>query len=814
MAGLDPNAQSLSVSGTVNITRATPSGAGPLYVQVLPSETHAHFVERYKVYEGTGASIVNQILADGFLTPEEGYRMAVAALDQVPTPAGVVVGRRDAADLTWGASAQAAIDAVPVGESPPWLGWHIGSRVQADIESVAEVVRNQRSPLVEGPLFIFGAKTSDEAVRTSAAGNVVETLRGLGDDTTLVCWSDLTRVQTPAKFCTALQNFDLAPDAGVLFQIALSVSDGALQTIPLLATRASVLGTGAEPFDFEPGEFLLVRIDDELTVTVAFEATALTILGSVDEPYAPTGQTFQIATETTAATTITLTAAETTRALAAAKINADLGEAIATDGGTGVLLTGNVRGTDGFVQVIEGTGGAALLGLAVSTAIGTGNVGNIDAVDMAEVVTIGQPEAGARATFIDESGAPRIRSERYGTSSKIEILAGSSANVLTELGYGAGQTGTGTGFAVDASATTAVELEAALATFTGLTSDSSTGRLCFETVAKGEGVSIDVDSKVQVDRLVLTSSGADTIGFSYDGLTALTTTSVSTVADAAALKVAFDADVDYTTRGSIQILADNSLAITWTDGQTHTSTDESTVANAVAFSTLPSAANAFGLLVTSFSGSGVAESWAEVRQLAGYLAYASPPLEEKQRPVDGVRLRTSDPSQGFVPHSGITKTDVQNIVNEGAWVMNPARSPARTFGVQMADGIKLTTRVTADLVHTALVREGVRFLDDNVDLGVFVALDQGTIDQVERLFRDVIAKFVRGNHVTPLKDPNDPSFDSERDGSITFPKLQQLTPSQIQTGTLAGIEVNLVAKAQLQKIDFTVNLVAATQAAV
>lgn len=816
MPGIFPNQLQHISGGTVTITTATPTGTGPLPIMIVPAVFHNNFLGRYKVYKGLGSTILALVNADGFSKSSTVYAMVSAAVAQNPAPQTVVLGKRDIADISWSATMQAILDSVPLGEVPPWFAHYIESKDKADIVDVAQWTLNVQSSLVQGPNFWFIADTADAAVLTAQAGNVIETVRNQSagnfgsNGVTSIAWSDLTRVQTPATLQTKKETFNLTPIFGVPLYMVWKVNDGPLQSFFFQGSQALVQGAGPFPANLEPGDNLDLEIDG-FPFSAIYDATAATILSGAEEPYAPAGgETFFVTFEGVE-TEITLLVTDITAALIAANINAAVGDVVATDDGGSVRLTSTIRGLTSSVQVTEGTGGNAILQFSTSIVNGTGNVDNIDAVTLTEAISVIQ-EAVQTTGIIFGATELNIQSATYGTGSTIEILNTSAANLLTEFGLVVGLT-LGTGFASNLAATTAVELATLFAgELVDVVHDSTTGRVISTTILKGDGTSIKLLSP-QAKVLKLTPSAGDLIGFKLDNLPVLAVVSVDAPTDAAALKALFDANAMYTAIGTLEIGDDNSLLFIAIDNGAHAFSDQSVAPASISGITAGTGYAALGYTDLTAFGFGLAEGYIHIRLASRYLSYSNPDLEHQQRPVDQVILNPGLPT---IQHSGISRIEFLTVVNGdgnnlyGGWLLDAANG-SRTYGTQMTNKIKMQTFMTSILIKNTIVRETVNFLNVNAQAGLFLGLDEDTLNSVRGLYTSILTKFVNAEHITPLKDPNDPKFDPQRDSAFIIPPFSSLNPVEVQQGLIKGIQMQLIAKAPLQGIFWDINLVAATQ---
>lgn len=820
MTGIFSNKFNHISGGTVTISKNTPSGTGPLTNMFVPAEFHNNFLGRYKIYRGAGSTIRALVLADGFSAASSTFEYVTTALSQTPTPSSLVLGKREMGDVSWVATLQAILDAVPLGEVPPYFGIEIETQDKADLVAAAQWCLDIQSNLFNGPNFWISLHTKDLDVLTAQAGNVIETIakQSSGNQSsngvTSVVWSDMTRVQKPAGVITKLQTFNLVPPFDVPLYAAWSVNKGPLQYLFFDGAPALVQGAGPFPANLEPGNNLDFDIDG-FSGTAVFNGVASTILSGAAEPYAPVGGETLTLYIDGVSHLITLLNTDTTAALVATNINTVVGSAVAADDGGQVRITSPTRGTDSSIQVEEGSGANAILQFSTSLILGSGNVGNIDAVELTEAIDIIQNAAASNGIIFGNTEL-NIQSATYGSASYVEILNTSAANLLTEFGLVVGVT-MGSGFAGNLEATTAAEL-AALYTLelTGVSHDSSTGRVISTTTLKGKGTSIDLLTP-QVQVLTLTSSAADDIGFKYDSLPALTVVSVDEATDAAALKVLFDANPLYTSIGALEVGFDNTLRFISLDKGIHTFEDQSTGNASVSSAASGAAYSALGYTSLNGEGKGIANGHLDIALPARLLSYNNPDLEHEQRPTDLIYFNPAPTADDGIKHSGISAIQRNNIVNGdgtetyGGWCLDPYFD-SKTFGTQMANKVKIQTFLSAVLFKNAVVREMTNYLSMNAQKGIFIGANEIAFNTVKGICLSLIDQFALAKHFTPYKDSSDTSFDPNRDSTLNVTPFNQQNPVNLQQGIFEGFEFNLVALSGLQQIRFAINIDGSYQA--
>jgi hypothetical protein len=202
----------------------------------------------------------------------------------------------------------------------------------------------------------------------------------------------------PSLIGNANFSWDLEPGATAVFQTAFgTTSTATFSAAAALLTSAA----GTYPTTFAGGESMNVTID---------EGTPLQI-GPID---------------------ITFTAAQTTQALVIARINAVLGYTAAVNAGGGVTtLAGRIRGNTGSVKVnsVSGALVTTATGFSAASAVGTGNVSNIDAVSFAEVKNIIQAAVSGSVVDRDSNGNLRVAH-----TTAVELLY-TTASTADNLGF-------------------------------------------------------------------------------------------------------------------------------------------------------------------------------------------------------------------------------------------------------------------------------------------------------------------------------------------------------------------------------------------
>lgn len=201
-----------------------------------------------------------------------------------------------------------------------------------------------------------------------------------------------------------------------------------------LSRLACVVG-GQGPFNLEPGEIVRVNVDGVADTggDVTFAAAAALIAGGAfASPAAGTTLELKVGTTVDNGITRVITfAGGEAIADVVTLINNTVGAPPATpvaadDGGGDLDLMSIVRGTSGRVEIVGGTA-VATLGHVVGSAVGTGDVANIDAVTLAEGVGHLNATLMESTADIDGDGNLRICNTNVPLTGTIEIDAASTA---------------------------------------------------------------------------------------------------------------------------------------------------------------------------------------------------------------------------------------------------------------------------------------------------------------------------------------------------------------------------------------------------
>lgn len=209
------------------------------------------------------------------------------------------------------------------------------------------------------------------------------------------------------------------------------------QSLSTAATSATpgVADSVVQPFNLEPGQTLVVKIDAGGAQTFTFAATAASRTAGANGPYAlVNAMTLQVAIDGGSTFTktfatgefVSIGAATVTEVLAS--LNAFFASngmgCVATVQASAFKITSNRRGTGSGVNIVGGSANA-IFTFTTGNLAGTGDVSNIDAVTAAEVVTKLGTLTGSVPSVV--SGKVRITSNTTGGASSVQVDATSTA---------------------------------------------------------------------------------------------------------------------------------------------------------------------------------------------------------------------------------------------------------------------------------------------------------------------------------------------------------------------------------------------------
>lgn len=199
--------------------------------------------------------------------------------------------------------------------------------------------------------------------------------------------------------------------------------------------QAYVTGGSSFLYNLEPSQILSLDIGAGY-VSSTFTATAATVTAVAGT--FPTlftgGETLTIGYDAAPDFVVTFLAADQSNAQVVARINAYAGFTFADLSAGQVRLTGIQRGNGAMVRVVAGsTGVLATLGFTAATTMGTGNVGNIDAVAFTEIKTIVEAAMTA-AVLVEQDSQGRLRVSKIYVANTDYIAVG-PATTATGLGF-------------------------------------------------------------------------------------------------------------------------------------------------------------------------------------------------------------------------------------------------------------------------------------------------------------------------------------------------------------------------------------------
>lgn len=219
-----------------------------------------------------------------------------------------------------------------------------------------------------------------------------------------------------------------------------SAASATINTANLAATAGTVRAANAGPYALVAGQLLRILIDSFSHVDATFNATSGYQQSSAATFGLANAETLLVAIDGGSVQTITFATAnfvDITHATAtevANVINAQIKGASATVTSNKVQITSDSEGLGSSVNVSGGTANGALsfpTGTG-GTGTGTGNVQNISAVTVAEVVSAINTAITSTGAATNDSGKPRITSATTGNSSSVTV---SSASTATAIGF-------------------------------------------------------------------------------------------------------------------------------------------------------------------------------------------------------------------------------------------------------------------------------------------------------------------------------------------------------------------------------------------
>lgn len=376
------------------------------------------FPGRIKAYSGTQSQKLAALVADGFATTSDAYRQVQSMNLQDGPPRTIYVGRKDAADADWGEAISEIKAEADLSADISFYAFVAATRDPLEIEAIADYLEGVPD---EDVFAFYLAQTDDPNVLANNPGNVAENILAKDYKRIALLWHDPETASGygPAILQSAVGPFNVPNNS----TIQLRIDGGATQIFTFVATAATLLGSNAETFVVADGDDLIVSVNNGSPYTVTFDTSAATVLCTNAETYDFTdGMTLSVR----------------------------------VDGGAAQVVTFN--GTAGSVDTDPEP--YAFAGASVTFAIdgGANQVVNFAVTDTTAALVKAALDAqlsGVTTTII-AGPAVRISSNRLGTSSNVEVVAG-AGNGLAELGLIVGDN-FGTGFAAFLDAATAAEV--------------------------------------------------------------------------------------------------------------------------------------------------------------------------------------------------------------------------------------------------------------------------------------------------------------------------------------------------------------------
>ncbi|CAB4154974.1 hypothetical protein UFOVP650_57 [uncultured Caudovirales phage] len=193
-----------------------------------------------------------------------------------------------------------------------------------------------------------------------------------------------------------------------------------------LATLTGNVG----PFAVAVGDTLAATTNIGTGSSTAIAATVATRAGaSAAFASVVSGDTFGILIDGGVQVNVVLGGGDITAAAVVSRINSALGYTAAVVNTGQADISGRTRGTAGSVRMVEVTSGVlAKIGHTAGTTVGTGNVGNVDAVTVDELITIINGTVALSSIQVaadkDRLGRLRLSNNVAATASSIRVDAG------------------------------------------------------------------------------------------------------------------------------------------------------------------------------------------------------------------------------------------------------------------------------------------------------------------------------------------------------------------------------------------------------
>ncbi len=202
---------------------------------------------------------------------------------------------------------------------------------------------------------------------------------------------------------------------------AASLMTNSLGGAPTPASESSVVG----PFDLSNGQTLVIRVNGGATQTFTFTGARAIVLGGSPTLPPAASSTLDVTIDGFPQQVV-FAGTETTVALAVAAINAQLnhGRAVVDTGSGFIDIESDIEGSAAEVIISGGTALTAL-GLSTTTVHGSGNVPNINVVQVADAIAV--LVGLTQATATSEGGELVLTSISTGASATIQVTNASTA---------------------------------------------------------------------------------------------------------------------------------------------------------------------------------------------------------------------------------------------------------------------------------------------------------------------------------------------------------------------------------------------------
>ncbi len=218
-------------------------------------------------------------------------------------------------------------------------------------------------------------------------------------------------------------------------------------------TPAVLTGTATEPFALHDGDRVVVSVNGGPDIDAVFGGTAASVATGIPGPYALVdGMTLLLRIDGGAEQRVTFAAsdfvnvAQATAQEVAAALNASIVRARAIRGADVRIVSDTI----GAASRVEVTGGTAntVLGFPTASAQGTGNVGDLSAVTVAEVKAV--VEAAAPGVLLSSGNVVEVRTVATGVAATIQARAATTpAFGLNTVAHAGAASGVANGLRVE-----------------------------------------------------------------------------------------------------------------------------------------------------------------------------------------------------------------------------------------------------------------------------------------------------------------------------------------------------------------------------